>query len=154
MSAYLDKQTTDQSMAKLSIQGGLNNGVPLSEFEKGPKELGGSPHTNSLQAKDRLKWLFRTPQDRLVKEKRLRGVWTIDEGNGFLEVSLPLPNKMSSACPAGEDKPHRPLTQGRDLETTYNAFCVHSEAGDISPEEFEALCLRQISPKEAASGGY
>jgi hypothetical protein len=40
MSVYSDKHTTDQSTAKLSIQGGLNNSVPLSEFEKGLKELG------------------------------------------------------------------------------------------------------------------
>ena len=60
-SVSLDKQTADQSTAKLSIQGGLNNSVPLSEFEKGLKEL-----ANSLQAKDQLKWLLRTLQDRSV----------------------------------------------------------------------------------------
>jgi hypothetical protein len=40
MSVYSDKHTTDQSTAKLSIQGGLNNSMPLSAFEKGLKELG------------------------------------------------------------------------------------------------------------------
>jgi hypothetical protein len=151
MSVYLDKHTTDQSMANLSTQGGLNNSVLLSEFEKGLKELGMEAlHTNSLQAKDRLKWFFRRSQDRLVKEIRLRGVRTIEEGNWFLEASLPLPNKMSLACPGGEDKLHRPLTQGLNLETTYNAICVHSESGYISPEEFEEFYWRQISLKEEA----
>jgi hypothetical protein len=61
MSVYSDKHTTDQSTAKLSIQGGFNNSVPLSAFEKGLKELGMEAlhGANSLQAKNRLKWLFR-----------------------------------------------------------------------------------------------
>jgi hypothetical protein len=35
-------------MAKLSIQGGLKNSVPLSEFEKGLKELGMEAPTPTL----------------------------------------------------------------------------------------------------------
>jgi len=60
ISEYSDKHTTDQSTAKLSIQGGLNNSGPLSDFEKGLKEFGMEAlHANSLQAKNRLAWLFR-----------------------------------------------------------------------------------------------
>ena len=124
--------------------------MPLSEFEKGLKELGMEAlHANSPQAKDRLKWFFRTLQDRLVKEIRLRGIRTIEEGNRFLEASLPPYHKMSLACPRGEDKLHRPLTKGLHLDTTYNEIYVHSEPGYISPEEFEEFYLRQISLKEA-----
>jgi hypothetical protein len=130
MSVYSDKHTTDQSTAKLSIQGGLNNSVPLSEFEKGLKELGMEAlHANSLQAKNRLKWLFRTLQDQLVKEMRLRGVRTIEEGHWFLEASLPLYHKTSLTCPRGENKLHKPLTKGLHLDTTYNEIYVHSEPG-------------------------
>jgi len=149
MSVYLDKHTTDQLTAKLSSQGGLNNSVPLSEFEKGLKELGMEAlHANSLQAKGGLKWFFRMLQDRLVKEMRLRGIRTIEEGNRFLEVSLPLYNKMPLACPRGEDKLHRPLTKRLHLDTIFNKLYVHSELGDISPKGFEEFYLRQISLKE------
>lgn len=147
MSVYLDKHTTDQSTAKLSIQDGLIT-VPLSEFEKGLKELGMEVlHANSPHTKDRLKRFFRTLQDRLAKEICLREIWTIEEGNRFLEASLPLYHKMSLACPRGEDKLHRPL-KGLHLDTTYNEIYVYSEPGYISPEELEELYLRQISLKE------
>jgi hypothetical protein len=150
MSVYLDNHTTDPSTTKLSIQGGLIS-VPLSEFEKGLKELGMEAlHTNSPHAKDRLKRFFRTLQDRLAKEMCLREIRTIEEGNRFLEASLLLYHKMSLACPRGEDKLHRPLTKGLHLDTTYNEIYVYSEPGYISPEEFEEFYLRQISLKEAA----
>ena len=57
---------------------------------------------------------------------------------------------MSLAYPKGEDKLHRPLTKGLDLDTTYNAIYVHLDPGYISPKEFEDFYLRQISIKEAA----
>ena len=83
MSVCLNKHTTDQSTAKLSIQGGLSNSVPMSEFEKSLKDLGMETlHTNSLQVKDRLKWFFRTLQDRLVKDMHLRRSRAIEEGTG------------------------------------------------------------------------
>ena len=94
MSVYLDKHTTDQSTANLSVQGGLNNSVSLSEFEKGLKEFRMEAlHANSPQARSRIKWLFRTLQDRLVKAIRLREIRTIEKGNRFLEGFLPLYNK-------------------------------------------------------------
>jgi hypothetical protein len=90
MSVYLDKHTTDPSTAKLSIQGRLIS-VSLSEFEKGLREFGMEAlHANSPHAKDRLKRFFRTLQDRLAKEMYLREIRTIEEGNRFLEASLPL----------------------------------------------------------------
>ena len=75
MSVYLDKHTTYQSTAKPTIQNELNNRTPLSEFERALKELGMEAlHTNSFQAKDRLKWFFRTPQNQLVKKMQLKGL--------------------------------------------------------------------------------
>jgi hypothetical protein len=136
--------------AKLSIQGGLIS-VPLSEFKKGLKELGmEAVNANSPHAKDRFKRFFRTIQDRLAQEICLREIQTIEEGNRFLETSLPLYHEMSLACPGSEDKLHRLLPNGLDLDATYNAIFVHSESGYICPEEFEEFYSTQISLKKAA----
>ena len=50
------------------------------------KELGVKViHANSPQAKGRVERLFRTLQDRLIKEMRLKGIKSIEEGNRFLK---------------------------------------------------------------------
>ncbi len=97
----MDKHSTYKSTAKPSIEDELNDAGPLSEFEKALRELGVEvSHAHSPQAKGRIERLFRTLQDRLVKEMRLRGVRTIEEGNRFLlEEYLPLYNKRFSVQP-------------------------------------------------------
>jgi hypothetical protein len=118
MSVYLDKYKTYKSTAKPSIQDELNDLEPLSDFERALKELGVEVlHANSPQAKGRIERLFGTLQDRLVKEMRLRGIKTLEEGNQFLEEYLPLYNRRFSVSPKGKDNLHRPLVKGLDLDT-------------------------------------
>lgn len=104
MSAYLDKRLTDQSMAKLSIQGGRNNSVPLSEFEKRLRGLGMEAPTptlfkrrtdlnGSLGNPFKIGWSRRSTSEEYLDNRR---------GSWVLEVSLPLHNKMFSAYPMGE----------------------------------------------------
>jgi hypothetical protein len=125
MSVYLDKHTTYKSTAKPTIQDELNNSAPLSEFERALKELGVEVlHANSPQAKGRIERLFGTLQDRLVKEMRLRGIRTIEEGNRFLEQYLPLYNKRFSVCPREQVDLHRPLAKGLSLDTI---LCIKTE---------------------------
>ena len=108
MSVYLDRHTTYKSTAKASIEEVLNEEVPLSEFERALKELEVKViHATSPQAKGRVERLFRTLQDRLVKEMRLRGIRTIQEGNGFLKQYLPVYNRRFSVAPREEDDLHR-----------------------------------------------
>ncbi len=121
---YLDKHTTYKSTAKPSIQDQLNNVEPLSQFERALKELGVEVvHAHSPQAKGRIERLFRTFQDRLVKEMRLKGIQTLDEANKFLEKYLPLYNRRFCVSPAGEDL-HRPLAKGMDLN---KILCIKTE---------------------------
>jgi hypothetical protein len=49
-------------------------------------------HSGSPQAKGRIERVFRTLQDRLVKEMRLEGISTLEQANAFLEASLPRHN--------------------------------------------------------------
>jgi hypothetical protein len=117
MSVYLDKYKTYKSTAKPSIEDELNDVEPLSDFERALKELGVEVvHANSPQAKGRIERLFGTLQDRLVKEMRLRGISTLEEGNQFLEEYLPLYNRRFSVSPKGKDNLHRPLVKGLDLD--------------------------------------
>jgi hypothetical protein len=125
MKVYLDKHSTYKSTAKPTIQDELNNVKPLSQFERALKELGVEViHAHSPQAKGRIERLFRTFQDRVVKEMRLRGIRTLEEANQFLEEYLPLYNKRFSVCPKEKDNFHRPLPKGLALDTI---LCVKTE---------------------------
>ena len=85
MSVYLDKHTTYKSTAKPSIEEELAGTEPLSEVGRAMKELGVEViHAHSPQAKGRVERLFKTLQDRLVKEMRLVNIGTIEEANRFL----------------------------------------------------------------------
>jgi Helix-turn-helix domain len=125
MSVYLDKHTTYKSTAKPTIQEELNNTGALSEFERALKELGVKViHANSPQAKGRIERVFKTLQDRLVKEMRLKGIRGIEEANHFLEEYLPLYNKRFTVCPKGKDDLHRPVGRGVDLD---GILCIKTE---------------------------
>jgi hypothetical protein len=125
MKVYLDKHTTYKSTARPTIQDELNQVEPLSQFERALKELGVEVlHAHSPQAKGRIERLFRTFQDRVVKEMRLRGIRTMEEANQFLEEYLPLYNRRFSVCPKGKDNFHRPLPKGLVLDTI---LCIKTE---------------------------
>jgi transposase-like protein len=125
MKVYLDKHSTYKSTAKPTIADELNDVGPLSEFERALRELGVEvSHAHSPQAKGRIERLFRTIQDRLVKEMRLRGIRTIEEGNYFLEQYLALYNKRFCVRPKEKDDFHRPLAKGMDLDTI---LCIKTE---------------------------
>ena len=117
LSVYLDKYKTYKSTAKPTIEDELNDRGPLSNFERALRELGVEvKHANSPQAKGRIERLFRTLQDRLVKEMRLRGIRTLEEANAFLEEYLPIYNRRFSVSPKERDNLHRPLVRGLDLD--------------------------------------
>ena len=127
MSLYLDRHTTYKSTAKPSIEDELSNTMPLSEFERALKELGVRViHAHSPQAKGRVERLFGTLQDRLVKEMRLKGIKTIEQGNEFLKDYLSVYNKRFSVVPMERTNVHRPLPAGVNLDTI---LCIKTPRG-------------------------
>ena len=125
LQVYLDGHSTYKSTAKPTIEEQLGGVGPLSEFERALKELGVEvSHAYSPQAKGRIERLFRTFQDRVIKEMRLRGIRTIEEGNKFLEAYLPLYNKRFSVRPREKEDVHRPLPRGIDLNAI---LCIKTE---------------------------
>jgi len=110
LSVYLDKHATYKSPGKPTIEDELNNVVPLSQFERALKELSVKViHANSPQAKGRIERLFRTFQDRLIKELRLEGAKTIEEANKVLEYFLPSYAEKFCVEAHHSDDLHRPI---------------------------------------------
>lgn len=125
ISVYLDKHTTYKSTKKLSIEDQLEGVQPLSKVARAFKELGVEViYAHSPQAKGRIERQFRTFQDRLIKELRLKGIKTIEEANRFLRYYLPLYNKRFSLRAAEELDLHRPLPGELDLD---RILCVKTE---------------------------
>lgn len=116
-SIYLDKHSTYKLSGKNTIEAELRGEELLSEVERALGELGVKViHADSPQAKGRIERLFRTFQDRLVKEMRLAGVSSIEEGNRFLERYLPVYNKRFRVLPVGAADLHRPVPKSVRLE--------------------------------------
>ena len=116
MAVYLDKHTTYKSPGTPTIGDEIDGTEPLSEFGRALKELGVELiHAHSPQAKGRIERLFKTLQDRLVKEMRLRGVSTIEEANRFLVSYLPWYNRRFAVTPAKKENLHR-RPNGLDLD--------------------------------------
>lgn len=123
VNVYLDKHTTYKSPKKAAFPG--YDEEPLSQFERAMKELGVEvKHAHSPQAKGRIERLFRTFQDRVVKEMRLRGIKTIDEANKFLASYLPFYNKKFAVTAKERNDLHRDIPKGMNLNSI---LCIKTE---------------------------
>jgi transposase len=124
-SVYLDKHTTYKSWAESTIEEQLNDQKPMSHFEKSLAVLAIEViHANSPQAKGRVERLFKTLQDRLVREMRLLGVKSVEEANAFLTDYLPKYNRRFAKPAASEADLHRPALHGRELD---HILCIKEE---------------------------
>lgn len=75
---------------------------------------------NSSQAKGRVERANKTLQDRLVKEMRLAGISTIDEGNAFLPGFLADYNARFAKAPANDKDLHRPMSPRDRLDDAFS----------------------------------
>ncbi len=116
LAVYADKHTTYRSPAEPTVEEQLAGVAPRSQFGRALQELGVELiAAHSPQAKGRIERLFKTLQDRLIKEMRLAGVVTIDAANQFLAAYLPGYNRRFAVLPAEPTDLHRPLPAGMDL---------------------------------------
>jgi len=124
-SVYLDKHSTYKSWAEPTIEEQLNDQRPMSHFEKSLDELSVEViHANSPQAKGRVERFFKTLQDRLVKEMRLKGIKSVEEANEFLKTYLPKHNRKFKKEAASEADLHRPAPHSRELD---RILCIKEE---------------------------
>jgi hypothetical protein len=114
---YTDRHTTYKSPKKPTIEDELANREPQSQFERALDELGVDfIHANSPEAKGRIERVFRTLQDRLVKELRLRDIRTKAEANRYLQHYLPAHNRRFTVEPKSVADVHRAIPEGIDLD--------------------------------------
>ena len=124
-SIYMDRHPTYKSTKKPTIEEELANKKALSQFERAVEELGVEfIHANSAPAKGRIERLFKTFQDRLIKEMRLAGVCSIKEGNEFLEKYLPKYDKKFSVPAEKTLDLHRPVPEDIDLDSK---LCIKNQ---------------------------
>ncbi|MDF0666161.1 MAG: ISNCY family transposase [Nitrospira sp.] len=117
LALYADKHTTYQSPAEPTVAEQLAGEEPLSQFGRALDELGVELiAAHSPQAKGRVERLFKTFQDRLVKELRLAGIATIEDANRFVEGYLPIYNRRFAVAPAQSADLHRPTPPARELD--------------------------------------
>ena len=117
MSIYMDRHTTYKSTAAPSIEDEINGTEPLSEFGRALTELEVKIiHAYSPQAKGRIERLFKTLQDRLVKEMTIRGISTIEEANKYLESYLAAHNKRFAVKAKEREDLHRDIPKRLDLD--------------------------------------
>jgi len=118
MSVYMDKHTTYKSPAPLSIEDEVNGTTPLSEFGRALSELSVEIiHAHSPQAKGRIERLFKTLQDRLVKELTLKGIGTIEDANRCLDVYLLVHNKRFAVKAKAQENLHRDIPARLNLDS-------------------------------------
>ena len=104
---YLDKFST----YKQNRPAGEEDGELKTQFQRACRELGMEPiFANSPQAKGRVERLFKTLQDRLIKELRLQHIATPERANAFLtETFIPDFNRRFSVPPVRSLDLHRAL---------------------------------------------
>ncbi len=117
---YVDKFSTYSMNHKLAKE----NPDTLTQFERAMKELNIEIITaNSPQAKGRVERLFRTLQDRLIKELRLNNISTIKEANEFLEKDfLPRFNTKFMVVAKSKTNLHKKLNkqETNKLDSTFS----------------------------------
>jgi hypothetical protein len=123
-SIYLDKFST----YKINHKSAEDNKELITQFQRACRDLNIELITaHSPEAKGRVERMFKTLQDRLVKELRLQGIGDIETANIFLkEKFIPIFNEKFAVTPVKRADLHRPLTK-MDKENLNSVFSVHSE---------------------------
>ena len=119
------------------------SGIPLQEREAKRTESiirralsalnVGLIQAHSPQAKGRVERNFGTDQDRLVKEMRVLGISTLEEGNRYLEeVYIDYWNDRFAVEPAQARNAHRTLPKKADLEALFAETLTRSVRNDFT----------------------
>lgn len=112
MALYTDKYSVFRCN-----HGQINENDHFTQFGRALKELDVKLiYAHSPQAKGRVERTNQTLQDRLIKEMRLEGINTIDEGNKFLKKFLEDYNAKFTVAPASTEDAHRPLNPELNLD--------------------------------------
>ncbi len=124
LAIYLDKFST----YKINHKAAVDNKELMTQFGRAMMDLAITLiPADSPQAKGRIERLFKTLQDRLIKEMRLANISNPEDGNKFLEeVFIPKFNDKFAVTPTKKGNVHRSLTD-TDKANMNRIFSVQSE---------------------------
>ncbi len=132
VAVYLDKFST----YKINHPSAVDNHEPMTQFQRVTKELDMDLITaHSPQAKGRVERLFKTLQDRLIKELRLQGISTIRQANIFLkDIFIPWFNSRFAVEPRSAVNMHRMIgdTVKINLSSIFSQQSVRSINNDFT----------------------
>ena len=125
---YLDKHSTYRVNERKDRRANwhFRDQEELTQFGRACKQLGIELiFANSPQAKGRIERIFRTLQNRLVKEMRLKGIRTCEEANRFLEEYLPKFNARFAVKPLYPEDLHRGVHPSVKLDEILSVQTEH-----------------------------
>lgn len=132
-SIYVDKFST----YSMNHQIAKENPDTLTQFERAMKKDLNIEiiHAHSPEAKGRVEKLFRTLQDRLIKELRLAGISTIKDANEFLKKTfLPKFNARFMVEPRNRTNLHKQLSMREEnsLDSIFSRQCERVVKNDFT----------------------
>lgn len=120
---YVDKHGVFRVNTRRSATASVDDDNGETQFQRAMKQLGIAViFANSAEAKGRVEKVNQTLQDRLVKEMRLRGISTMEEGNRYLPAFMDAFNNKFGVVAHYPGDVHRPLLSSDDLE---DILCQH-----------------------------
>lgn len=115
---YVDRHGVFRVNTTKALSARVEDSNGLTQFGRAMEELGiALIFANSPQAKGRVEKANQTLQDRLVKELRLHGINSMEEGNQFLPEFMESFNRRFAVTPKSPVNLHRPLTDRDHLDT-------------------------------------
>lgn len=133
MAFYVDRHSTFKINRQATIEENLKDSQARSQFARAMDELSIEfIYANSPQAKGRVENLFKTLQDRLVKEMRLAGIRNKEEGTRFFrEVYIPKHNAQFAVSPREKANLHRLLLPTDDLTRIFTIRSTRTVSKDL-----------------------
>ena len=153
---YVDKDSIYKINRQASLEEEVRDEQPMTQFTRAMSEVGTEVITaNSPQAKGRVERLFKTLQDRLVKDLRLAGISSMDGANRFLDQGyLDRHNARFADEPANPTDAHRKLLPEHKLErilslrterTLFNDFTLRYQKQFFQVLEHQPV---RVAPKD------
>lgn len=122
-SCYHDKHTILRSPKEATIEDELSGKVPMSQVQRIMHELGiESISANSPQAKGRIERIWKTLQDRLIKEMTLAGISSMEDANAFLIPFMKKYNQKFSRLPANPQSNWVALEDDMDIDYYFSTL--------------------------------
>jgi hypothetical protein len=147
---YSDKH----SIFRLCHQGATGRADGETQFGRALTELNiDIICANSPQAKGRVERMNKTLQDRLVKELRLRGICSMEDGNAFLPEFTEDYNRRFGRTPQNPHDAHRPLQDGEDLSRIFSWQEERTMSRNLTVHFKRVTYLVEPGPETSPLGG-